>query len=81
MTFCEGKRPAFLSISTSEPVVGREFEQLWTNTALNEEVRKVLDEECAETEVEAVTVGKDGQRHYHRYRVRPSSSVYLLRDG
>lgn len=70
ITFAEGRRPAFLRLPSSEPVVGKQFSELWTEAVLNEEVRKVLNAECSETEFDTVITDASGKRQHYRYRVR-----------
>jgi hypothetical protein len=70
VTFAEGRRSAFLRLPSSDPVVGKQFSELWTEAVLNEEVRKVPNAECSEMEFDTVITDASGKRQHYRYRVR-----------
>ncbi|GAA6021701.1 hypothetical protein JCM10207_008548 [Rhodosporidiobolus poonsookiae] len=71
ITFCEGQRPSAHRTAGDEPLIGRQFSELWPDEELNEAVRRVLDEEVDGVQMQTeADLGTDG-KHYHRYRLVP----------
>lgn len=81
ISLLEGRRPSFLCDLPESAIIGRPFRELFPSAELNEAVRKLLAGMSTVEEVE-VTTSRDGEKHYHRYRVRPStpSSARTMTD-